>query len=305
MAFHVPALDCIHADGEKVALTCWGFTSAPSQSEEFNLIKTIRSQADEKLGETEDAADAPSTKIRIRVVDKEERPAPNIRVTASYKEASAESHTDSEGRASFPKVPLPSDVKLLITLPEYPAFETHVLCEKADEEHLIPLPFVFKPKAVMRFQVMNAKKRGLKKVPLRLEWKKGELEDTTDSEGRSEFSDIPLGEKLTLHVCHSKKAPLVKEFQCCQGEELHQIVIDPPKRNYKRLIWIIVCIFVLSAVGIPIWWLTKAPPAPSEQPAVSHPLQTGTAVRQSGEDCRCKEEIDALWEEIRRMKDEI
>jgi len=306
----VPGPDCIYADGEKVSLVCWGFTSDKARETDFRLSEMIRSLAsDENSEEGEDAACTPkneplSTKIRIKVADKENRPAANLRVTASYQEASAESDTDQDGRVNFPKVPIPSYVNIRIAFPNRESFERNIICEKEDEEHLIDLPFTFRQKALMRFQIVDSKNRGLKKIPLRLEWKRNQLEDITDAEGRSEFTDIPVGEKVTLHVKHSKKEPLSKNFLCCQKEELHQIVVDIPKKDHK-ILWVCLCVFALSGLGILAWQLTKSGPSSPEQPGVIRAEPSKTVAGENEEKCRCDEEIEALWQEIRRLRKEM
>ncbi len=240
-------------------------------------------------------AEPTTTKIRIRIVDKENRPAPNLKVTASYKEASAESDTDGQGRVNFPQVPVPSDVNILIALSNQDPFEKCIVCQKKDEEHVMTLPFTFRSTAMMRFQIADSEGKGLKKIPLRLECKGMSAEDVTDKEGRSEFSDIPVGEKVRLSVKHSKKEPLVKNFRCNQQEELHQIVIDIPKKNYKPLL-ILPCLFLLIGAGFLSWWLTgdDEPNIPSVPPSAL-----------ILEECRCKDEIEELRQEIRRVKKEI
>ncbi|MDM8552701.1 hypothetical protein QUF72_21650 [Desulfobacterales bacterium HSG2] len=310
----VPGPDCVYADAENISLVCWGFTSDKVRETEFSLSEMIRSRLapDENSEEGEDTVCTPkneplSTKIRIKVADKENRPAANLRVTASYQEASAESDTDQDGRVNFPKVPIPSHVNIRIAFPDREPFEKNIICEKEDEEHLIDLPFTFRQKALMRFQIVDSESRGLKKIPLCLEWKRNQLEDITDAEGRSEFTDIPVGEKVTLHVKHSKKEPLAKNFRCCQKEELHQIVVDIPKKDYK-ILWIFLCVFALSGLGILAWQLTKSGPSSPEQPGVipSDPSKTVAGESPSLEKkCRCNEEIEALWQEIRRLRKEM
>lgn len=306
-AVFVPGPECVYADDENVALVCWGFTSDNAREKEFNLLEMIQNRlTSDKNSEQGEDNEPLSTKIRIKVADKENRPAANLRVTASYEEASAESDTDQDGRVNFPKVPIPSYVNIHIAFPDRDPFEKNIVCEKEDEEHLINLPFTFMQKAVMCFQVTDSENRGLKKIPLQLEWKRNQLEDITDAEGRSEFTDIPVGDKVTLHVRHSKKAPLAKDFLCTQKEELHQIVVDIPKKDYK-ILWIFLCVFALSGIGVLVWQLTKSDPVP-EQPAIvsSDPSET-VAEKNTPLDvkCRCDEEIEALRQEIRQLRKDM
>lgn len=320
-ALLVPGLDCVYTDGEKISLVCWGFTSDDTEQTKFKLSQFIKSRA--LSGENTENADPASAnghssaKIRIRVIDKNMRPAANIRVTASYKGASAEIDTDQEGRAGFPKVPVPSHVKISISLPDTESFEKDILCEKDGDEHLITLPLALGTNAAIRFEMTDALSRRLQNIPLRLEYKDIVLENTTDEDGKSEFADIPVGEKVTLHINLPKKKPFTKNFRCSQTEDIHKVVIEEISgKPRKNLLWILSGIFLLIGGSLLTGWLTTesppvqpriSPPASSE--AAGNPKSSVSAYPSGSaaplKDCQCEAEIEALWKEIRQLKAEI
>ncbi len=240
-----------------------------------------------------------SAKIRIRLVDKKGSPVPDAGITASVEGASAESVTDIEGKANFPKTPVPSEVKIAVNITGQPLFETTLRYEKAGDDHLIHLPFTIEHKGVVCFKLVDSAGTKLKELPISIEYSDERIEDKTDEDGKLIFSDIPVGEQIRFSVKNQDGETLEKKFRFTRLEETHEIVFDASTgpQNKIRLLYGLILVFIL-VIGIAAWMFYSGEDS----------VPRGGVAQTSGMDvgaCRCEDEIEELRQEIERLKTEI
>ena len=240
-----------------------------------------------------------SAKIRIRLLDNDESPVADTGITVSVEGSSAESVTDIEGRASFPKARVPSQIGIKIDFPEREVFETSVLYDTADEEYVIRLPFHIERKGILCVKVEDSNGKALIKNPIQLEIEDLKFDDVTDDEGKSVFSDIPIGKRGTLFVRSRDGDTIEHKLLLKSSEETVTIVSEVPVKSHKKR-WIGVCLFVVLSVVIAAYLMFRSEPTNSrEQPPAEKNL-----VATPG-DCQCEEDIEELRREINRLEKQL
>lgn len=251
-----------------------------------------------------DMDDSKSAKVRIRLVDKNGTPVSDAGITASVWGASAESVTDMDGRANFPKTPLPSKVEIVVEIPGRPLFETNLRHEKDDEDHLVSLPYEIEQKGVVCFKIVDSTGKKVKGLPVRIEYSDETINDKTDEDGKTIFSDIPVGKQVLFKAnCHDKENSYEKKFLFAKLEETHEIVLDAPTKSRKRLRFVLcLCVFAILVFGT-LGWIKRDSLFTLKDSGVHRREQPGLTEKKG--DCGCEVELEELRQEIERLKTEI
>ncbi len=254
-AMIVPSFDALMVEGDSFVVAGWGFTAVSLEQGKIDLLDAFQETFVNVGTEA-------NVRVRIRVLDKENNPACNMGVTASFGGASAAGITDRDGRAGFPKVPVASVVHISVDVPESEPFETDVACYDEDSEHVIQLPIKCEQKAAMHFQVTTKSGKQLKGVPLELTYKDKKLDDLTDEEGISVFPDIPIGERVMLAVKIPGEKTITKMYRCDRGEDVRKVIIAIPKKSHKPFIIFFSALILIALILIVRILMQGAPGLP-------------------------------------------
>lgn len=252
----IPDPSDILVENDIIVFSRWGFAQK-NESMEFSHAKWhIHALKEGKYP----ANSGKSANIRVRVLDSQEKPAANIRLKAMYKDASVEGYTDHKGRLAFPRVPVPSTIRFTLFPPEQPPLQEITRYEEADREQVIRLPFPVESRSIIRFQVLDSESRPLAKIPVQLVIGENRAADKTDEEGISEFSNIPVGTSVELHVFHGGEKPVTREFTAASKLRTHRVYVEKRRAIRKKRIWIpAFVIFLLAAVFLYVYLFRQSP----------------------------------------------
>lgn len=246
-------------------------------------------------------AEEHSAKIRIRLLDKDDAPVADTGVTVSVEGSSAESVTDTEGRASFPKARVPSQIGIAIDIPGREIFETSVLYDQADEERVIRLPFQIDRKGILCAKVEDSSGNALKNISICLEIEDIKFDDVTDDEGKSVFSDIPIGKHGKLSVRCQSGETVENRILLKSSEETVTVVSKTPEKKSLKKYWVGAGLVVVLVVGAGVWLAFRSESTDSE----GLPATQKDRLAPASENCQCEEEIEELRREIQRIKNEL